>query len=98
MLYFDRIDVSEGVDVRKTSASKECNISHYWHFLNYTFKFQPNVCNICQDLLMISMNLSGFSFSNIEGSACCCIIILISKNEAINLMQNADLTKKSRTL
>ena len=47
---------------------------------------------------MISMNLSGFSFSNIEGSACYCIISLISKNEAINLMQNADLTKKSRTL
>ena len=98
MLYFDRIDVYEGVDVHKTSASKEFEISHYWHFLNYTFKFQPNFCNIFQDFLMISMNLSGFSFSNIEGSACCCIIILIRKNEAINLMQNADLTKKSKTL
>ena len=29
MLYFDRIDVSEGVDVNKTSASKECDICHY---------------------------------------------------------------------
>ena len=28
----------------------------------------------------------------------CCIISGISKNEAINLMQNADLTEKSRTL
>ena len=26
MLYFDRIDVSERVDVNKTSASKECVI------------------------------------------------------------------------
>ena len=26
MLYYDRIDVSEGIDVNKTSASKECNI------------------------------------------------------------------------
>ena len=26
MLYFDRIDVSEGIDVNKTSASKKCNI------------------------------------------------------------------------
>ena len=25
MLYFDRIDVSEGIDVNKTSASKECH-------------------------------------------------------------------------
>ena len=25
MLYFNRIDVSEGIDVNKTSASKDCN-------------------------------------------------------------------------
>ena len=29
MLYFNRIDVSEGTDVNKTSASKECNICDY---------------------------------------------------------------------
>ena len=46
MLYFNRIDVSEGNDVNKTSASKECDICHYWYFLNKDFKFQPNVCNI----------------------------------------------------
>ena len=28
IIYFDRIDVSEGTDVHKTSASKECNIFH----------------------------------------------------------------------
>ena len=32
----------------------------------------------------------------IEGSDYCCIISLFSKNEAINLMQNADLTKKEK--
>ena len=30
MLYCDRIDVSEGIDVNKTSALKECDICHYW--------------------------------------------------------------------
>ena len=29
MLYYDRIDVSEGIDVNKTSASKECDICRY---------------------------------------------------------------------
>ena len=43
MLYFDRIDISERIDVHKTSASKQCNICLYWYFLNYSFKFQPNV-------------------------------------------------------
>ena len=96
MLYFDRIGVSEVIDVNKTSASKECDICQY--FLNYSFKFQPNLCNRSHDLLMMSMNLSDIAILNIKDSDYCCIISLISKNEAIILMQNADLTKKSGTL
>ena len=95
MLFYDRIDVSEGIDVNKTSASKECDICHYWYFLNYSFKFQPNVCNRCHNLLMITNNIA---ILNIKGSDYYCIISLISKNEAMNLMQNTDLTEKSRTL
>ena len=45
LLYFDRIRVSEGIDVNKTSASKDSDICHYWYFLNKGFRFQPNVCN-----------------------------------------------------
>ena len=45
MICYDKTDVSEGIDVNKTIASKESDICHYWYFLNYSFKFQPNVCN-----------------------------------------------------
>ena len=69
-----------------------------WYFLNYSFKFQPNVCNRYHDLLMISMNLNDIAILNIKGSDYHCIISLISKSEAIKLMQNADLTEKSRKL
>ena len=65
MIYFDRIDVSEGIDGSRTSASKECDICHYWYFLNYSFNFQPNVCNRCHDLLM-SMNISNIAILNIK--------------------------------
>ena len=34
MLYFDRSDVSKGIDVDKKCASKECDICPYWYFLN----------------------------------------------------------------
>ena len=37
MLYYNRIDVSKGVDVNKTSASKECIIC--WVFLDKGFTF-----------------------------------------------------------
>ena len=98
MLYFDRIDISEGIDVNKTRVSKDCNICHYWYFLNYSFKFQPNVCNRCHNLLMMSINLRNIAILNIKGSDYCFIASLISKNEAINLLQNAHLTKKSGAL
>ena len=98
MLYLDKIDVSEGIDVNKTSASRECDICPYWYFLCYSFKFQPNVCNRCHDLLTMSMNLSDIAILKMKSSDYRCIISLISKNEAIKLMQNADLTEESRTL
>ena len=68
MLYHHRIDVSEGTDLNKISASKECDVCHYWYFLNYSFKFQPNVCTRSHDLLMMSANLSDIDILNIKGS------------------------------
>ena len=29
MMQYDKIDVSEGIDVNKTSAPKECGLYHY---------------------------------------------------------------------
>ena len=65
MLYYDLIDVSKGIDVNKTSASKECYVCYYWYFLNYSFKTQSNVCNIGHDLSMMSINLSDIAILNI---------------------------------
>ena len=84
MLCFDRIDVSEGIDVNKKSASKECYICHYWYFLNYSFKFQPNPCKRYQNLSMMSMNLCNIAILNVKGYNYRCIISLISEI----LMQN----------
>ena len=64
MLCYDRADVSEGIDVNKTSASKECDVYHYWYFFNCNFKFQPNVRNIWHDLLMMSINFSDIVILN----------------------------------
>ena len=52
----------------------------------------------CYDLLMISINLRDIAILNIKCSDYHCIINLINKNQAINLLQNADLTEISGTL
>ena len=46
----------------------------------------------------MSINLSDIGTLNIKGSDYCRIISLISKNEAIKLLQNADLTEKKSNI
>ena len=57
MLQYDRIDVSEGIDITKTSKSKECILCHYWYFKGVNFKFQPYLCNVCHAVPMITYEL-----------------------------------------
>ena len=56
--YYDRIDISERIDINKTSASRECDICPYWDFSNKGFKFQSNVCNGCHDILCHFNNIA----------------------------------------
>ena len=83
MLYYDRIDVSQEIDVDKTSQSKECDICHNWYFLNKEFTFPLNVFNGCHDLLMIYMKLSDIAILNIKDADYCCNIRGMSKTEDI---------------
>ena len=46
------------------------------------------------DVLLMSINLNDFTILNIKASDYRWIISLISKDEAIKLLQNADLTGK----
>ena len=41
MLHYERLDVSEAIDVNKTSVSRKCIICHCWYFLDKGFRFQP---------------------------------------------------------
>ena len=42
-----KINISEGIDINKTSASKVCRLCHYWYFKDIGFKFEPHVCSKC---------------------------------------------------
>ena len=98
MLYFDRIDVSEGINVNKTSASKECIICHYLNFFDKGFKFEPNFCNGCHDVLVMSMNFSSICTLNIYTINYHCISNRISKFKAANSLQKAHSKEKSGTI
>ena len=84
MLYYDRIDIGEGIDPIKINKSKESMISHYC-FCNREFKFEDSVSNSCHDLTIVSVNISDISIITVDYL---CIFHNISKSEAINLLKN----------
>ena len=57
MLQYQKIDVSEGIDVNKTSASEECELCLYWFLKDVGFKFEKHICNGCHDLLTMDYSL-----------------------------------------
>ena len=61
MLRYQKIDVSEGIDINKTSASEEREFCHYWFFKDIGFKFEEHVSNKCHDLLTILYSLKDIA-------------------------------------
>ena len=84
-----KIDVSEGIDTNKTSASKECMLCHYWHFKDVGFKFEPQVCNKCHDILMNAYELKDIAILNVKGVDFKSILRVIRKDEVVNRLNNS---------
>ena len=96
MLEYHRIDISEGIDVNKTNASKECDICHYWYFKDIGFKYEPYLCNGCHDLMQKATSFNDVAIIYVKGSAYSIHFWYMSKNDAINIMNNSNwIDKKS---
>ena len=89
MMQYNKIDVSEGIDVNKTSASKGCGLCHYWFFKDIGFKFEEYVCNGCHDLLTMTNSLKGIALLSAKGATFRCILMGINKNKALKRINNS---------
>ena len=69
MVEYDRIDISENNDVNKTSASKECDIFHYWCFKDIGFRYEQYLCNGFQDLMQKAMSFNNVAIVYVKGHA-----------------------------
>ena len=95
MLKYDRIDLSEGIDVNKTNPSKECDICYYWHFRDIGFKYEPYIFNGCHGLMRKAMNFNDAAIVSIKGSDYRIHFRYISIDDVINIMKNSNLNEKS---
>ena len=80
MLQYEKIDVSERINVNKTSISKECELCHYRSFKGIGFKFEEYVCNRCHNLLTMAYSLKNIAILSAIGITFRCLLIDISKN------------------
>ena len=88
-MYELQCEKKEGIDTNKTSASKECILYQYWYFKDVGFKFKQHVCNKCHDVLMTVYELKNIAILNVKGADFRCILWGISKDEAINRLNNS---------
>ena len=64
--------------IRQVNQKKAILICHNRYFLDKGFMFQPNICNECHYLLMMSMNLSEIIVLNMR-----IIAVLVQNNHLI---------------
>ena len=98
MLEYDRIDISQGIDVNKTNLLKECDICHYWYFKDVGFKYEKYLCNGCHDLTQKAMSFNNVAVIYVKRNAYRIHFWYISKNDAINIMNGSNLADKMGVL
>ena len=89
MSKYEKIDVSEGIDINKTSASKSCELCSHWCFKDVGFKFEEHVCNRCHDLLTMAHSLKNIAIFSAKGNTLRCLLMGISKNKALKRLNNS---------
>ena len=98
MVEYDRIDNSEGIDIKKTNASKECKIWHYWYFKDIGFKYEPHLCNGCHSLMQKAVSFNNIAIVYVRRNAYRIHFWYISKDDVISIMNNSSLIDKMGVL
>ena len=98
MMEYDSINISEGIDVNKTSASQECDICHYWYFKDIGFKYKSYLFNSCHDLMQKNINFNDVAIVYVKGNAYRIQFLYMSKDDAISIINNSNLIDKKGAL
>ena len=98
MLEYDRIDISEGIDINKSNKSKECMLCHYWCFLDKNFNYGPYLCNGCYNITQKCIDFKNITIVYVKKSAYRIYLKYMSKCKAKSLINNSNLIEKMGVL
>ena len=99
MLEYDRIDISEVIDINKCEeTSRECSLCKFYYFLDKNFKYGPYLCDGCYDMSMKAVSMQNVTVINHNGNYYRVISTFMTKKDAYNLIKNAIIIDEKRTL
>ena len=95
MLKYDKIDITEDIDLNKTNKSKECTFCRYWYYLNKNFSYGPFTCDCCYNIVQRSIDFKNIVIIHVKNSAYRVYLKDISKHKAKKLINKFDLIGKT---
>ena len=99
MLEYDRIDLSEGIDVNKCKdTSKKCSLCKFYYFLDKNFNYGLYLCDGCYDMSLKAISMQNLAIVYRGGDAYRINFVFMPKNDAFNLIKISVITDKRGTL
>ena len=99
MLKYDRIDISEGIDIKKfKETSTECNLCKFYYFLDKNFKYGPYLFDGCYDMSLKAVSIKNLAITNHNGNHYRVNFTSMSKKDAYNLIKNVVIMGEKGTL
>ena len=97
MLQYDRIYISEGIDINKCEeTSRKCSLCKFYYFLDKNFKYGPYLCDGCYKMSMKVVSMQNLTIINHNGNYY--RAIFATKKDAYNLIKNAIIMGEKGTL
>ena len=98
MIEYERIDISEGINVDMLDKSKECMVCHYYYFLDKNFRYEPYLCDGCYNIIQRCNKFKNIAIVHVKKSVYRIYFLYMSKREAKTLMTNSNLIDKKGAL
>ena len=99
MLEYDRIDISEGIDIKKCKeTSREYSLCKFYYFLDKNFIYGPYLCNGCHGMSLKAISMQNLAIINHNGNDYRVNFAFISKKDAFNLIKNTVIIDKKGIL
>ena len=99
MLEYHRIDISEGIDIKKCKeTSRECSLCKFYYFLNKNFKYGPYLYDDCYDMSMKAVSMQNLAIINHNGVNNRVNFAFMNKKDAYNLTKDAIIMVEKETL